>query len=860
MTDDAGPHRASAEEVVAALDTDEATGLSTEEARRRLAAHGPNELPGATGNGLARRFLRQLTDPLVVVLLAAGAVTTALGQYVDAGVVLGVVLLNAVIGTVQESRAEQALAALARMTTGETAVVRDGRTHRVPVAEVVPGDVVVLAAGDRVPADLRLVRVSSLEADESALTGESVPVAKSRAPLAEAAVVADRVNMAYSGTLVTRGAGRGVVVATGTATELGETAALVGSAAPAPTPLTRKLTVFSRRLTAVIVVLAVLTFLVGLLRGLPAAEVFTGAVALAVGAIPEGLPAAVTIVLAIGVVRMARRNAVVRRLPAVETLGSTTVICTDKTGTLTANEMTVTAVHAEDEHARAECLRAGVLCNDAELTGTLADHTVLGDPTEGALLVSALEAGVLPAVERERAPRVAVLPFDSGRQLMATVHREPDGSHTAYVKGSVERVLAACVDQLGADGVLDPERVHRCAEELAGVGLRVLAFARRTGATPSTVDEEPLRGLTFLGLQAMHDPPRPEAITAVAACRRAGVEVKMVTGDHLGTARAIAAAFGLGAGAVTGAEIEGSTEDELARTAVFARVSPEQKLRLVELLQRRGHVVAMTGDGVNDAPALRQADIGIAMGKMGTEVAKEAADMVLTDDNFAAIGAAVEEGRGVFDNLRKFIAWTLPTNLAEGLVILVAVLAGTVLPILPVQILWINMTTAVFLGLTLAFEPREPGAMLRPPRPPERPLLTGDLVRRIVLISAVLVAGAFGVFWHLLASGVPLTEARTAAVTVFVLVQVVYLFACRSLDRLRASGRNPWLLGGIALMFSLQALITYVPALNTVFHTAPLTPAAWLPVLVVTAVAHVVVTVDKLFWRPRARRTSLLNG
>ncbi|MCX2949140.1 cation-translocating P-type ATPase [Lentzea sp. NEAU-D7] len=822
-------------EVVLIAETDEAEGLSTTQWRERLAALGPNELPAGRGPSWVVRLLGQLHHPLIYVLLVAAGITAALGEVVDASVVFGVVVVNAIIGFIQEARAERALDALTAMVRTEVTVVRDGLTARVPSAELVPGDLVVLEAGDQVGADLRLVTTKELRIDESALTGESVPVAKSPVELPADTALADRTNMAYSGTLVTAGGGRGVVVATAADTEIGRVHRLVSTTATVQTPLTRKLARFSQILTVVILGLAAFSVVVGVLRGEPLAEMVTAAVALAVGAIPEGLPAAVTVTLAIGVARMAKRNAIIRRLPAVETLGSTTVICTDKTGTLTANAMTVNAVVVgttrhelsgigyepagvvtpEPTPALRECLLAGLACNDARIVEDGGRWLPVGDPTEAALVVAARKAGL----DHGDVPdRVDVLPFSSERMFMATRH----ANDVVYVKGAVERVLALA----GLDRSAE-------AEELSASGLRVLAIGRAAGAELS---EEGLRGnVVLLGLVAMHDPARPEAVEAVRACQAAGIEVKMITGDHPATARAIAAEFGI--------------------TDVHARVAPEEKLRLVKEIQAGGEVVAMTGDGVNDAPALRRADIGVAMGKGGTEVAKQAADMVLTDDNFASIRAAVEEGRAVFDNLRKFIIWTLPTNMAEGLVILTAILLGAALPILPVQILWINMTTAVALGLTLAFEPREADVMSRPPLPPSLPLLTRQLVGRIVFVSAILLACSFGAFRWQLASGATLDVARTVAVNVFVGAQIAYLVNCRSLEKWRPStGPNRWLWVGIALTVGLQLLLTYVPFMNDLFHTAPLGWQPWLVVFMLSTAAYVVVELEK--WRQRHGRGS----
>ncbi|WIY00467.1 HAD-IC family P-type ATPase [Amycolatopsis mongoliensis] len=848
-------HSRPATEIAGQLGVDPQQGLSTEEAEARLERFGPNAVTAPSGPGPLLRLLRQFHDPLIYVLILAGVVTAAFGGYVDAGVIGGVVVLNAVIGFVQESRAQRALEALSRMVPLEAIVLRDGALRRIPAVRLVPGDVVELAAGDRVPADVRLTDVRLAEVDESALTGESVPVLKSADAVVEEAVVADRTGCAYSGTLVTRGWARAVVTATGGATELGDIQHLVATAEVVATPLTRKLARFSRQLSVAIVAVAVAAFALGVFRGTPVPEMFTAVVALAVGAIPEGLPAAVAIVLAIGVVRMSRRGAIVRNLPAVETLGGTTVICTDKTGTLTQNRMTVTAFAVAGRvvspaEAR-ECLVAGVLCNDARIGE--------GDPTEIALLESALAAGLDPEAIRAAAPRTETVPFESENRMMTTVH-----GAVGYLKGAVEEVAARCADESTPDGVrpLDAAALDRVHRELTGRGLRVLAFARFTpGSAP-----------TLLGLQAMHDPPRPEAVAAVAACRSAGIDVKMITGDHAGTARAIAAAVGLvdtpsAARVLTGAELtelpEAEFDDAVAATQVFARVSPGQKLQLVRALQRRGHVVAMTGDGVNDAPALRRADIGVAMGRNGTDAARQAADMVLTDDDFASIEAAVREGRSVFDNLRKFIAWTLPANIGEGMVVLVAIVLGATLPIVPVQILWINMTTAVFLGLTMAFEPTEAGIMGRPPRPPKRPLFTAALLRRVVLVSLLLVVAAFAAYRAELAAGLSLAEARTSAINVFVGVQAAYLLSCRSLDRpvlLAWPGRSRMFALGVGLTAGLQLLLTYVPVMNTWFHTAPVGVRSWLWVLGAAVVAFAVVEADKLIWHRVAARRGISSG
>jgi cation-transporting ATPase F len=890
-------HGLAAHEVVLLLSTDPHRGLGPEEASRRLSDIGPNTLPPAARRGVILRVLSQFHHPLVYVLVAAGVITAVLREFVDSAVIFGVVAVNAVIGFVQESKAEAALEGLRSMVRTRARVVRDGRVLTVDSADVVPGDLVTVGAGDRVPADLRLVRLTGLCVDESALTGESVPVVKDEVVLPADTAVADRRNMLYSGTLVTSGSGAGVVVATGAESELGRIHRLVASARTVTTPLTAKLAAFSRVLTVVILTLAGVSFGVGVMRGENVAAMFTAAIALAVGAIPEGLPAAVTITLAIGVGRMARRRAVVRRLPAVETLGSTTVICSDKTGTLTENEMTVVSVWTPDAAFTVTgsgyaprgaiedgdgvvitasaggalwwCLTVGALCNDAALAQENGRWTLTGDPTEGALLAATAKGGVDRGTLVARYPRIATVPFSAERQYMATLHDEAGtGERVVLVKGSSERILALCRHEMSADGLLAPldaGAVRRAADELAGHGLRVLATAIRRDPRPSVAQEarspeDAVSGpLVFTGLQAMSDPPRPSATAAIRACHTAGIAVKMITGDHAVTARTIATRLGLlsgSGGVLTGRDLEALPDaeypDAVDGASVFARVSPEQKLRLVRALQARGHVVAMTGDGVNDAPALRQADIGVAMGRGGTEVAKDAADMVLTDDDFATVEAAVEEGRAVFDNLVKFIVWTLPTNMAEGLVLLVAILLGATLPILPTQILWINMTTAVALGLMLAFEPQEAGIMTRPPRDPARPLLTGALIARILLVSALLVGGSWWLFVWEQATGATVAEARTAALNLFVVVMAAYLLSCRTLTGTAwriGPLSNRWLLVGVAVQGVGQAAITYLPTMNHLFHTAPITGATWLRILAAATLAVLVVALDKRLHR-----------
>jgi len=885
-------HHCSSEELATLLDVNLGKGLDSFEVKHRQVRFGPNALTVRKQKNPFKQFLLQFHQPLVYILIAAGLITAVLQEWVDSSVIFGVVLVNAVIGFIQESKAEKAIESLKSMMRTGAAVLRDSEKENIQSEELVPGDIVFLQSGDKVPADIRLFMTRELQIDESALTGESVAVAKVRETLLPDTILADRRNMAYAGTLVTYGQGQGIVVSIGDKTETGRISELISEAADISTPLTKKIARFSHVLLYVILALSGLTYFVGVLRGESAIAMFMAAVALAVSAIPEGLPAAVTITLAIGVKRMARSRAIIRKLPAVETLGSTTVICSDKTGTLTENQMTVQKILAGDatylvtgtgyapegqitqdgqavtghEAVLVDCLTAGLLCNDSQMVELDGRWTVQGDPTEGALIVAARKAGLEEKNMKVSYPRLDVIPFESERQFMATLHgRGSDLPNILYVKGAVEKVIEYCSDALGRNGTeveLHRETIMKNVGDMAQNGLRVLAFARKS--LPSdhrklSLDDH--YGLTFLGLQGMIDPPRAEAIRAVGACRSAGIDVKMITGDHILTATAVAEQLGLidrgkvdsqGVVAVTGKELAGFTDAELIKAAgdatVFARVAPEQKLRLVEALQARGHVVAMTGDGVNDAPALKQADIGVAMGVTGTDVAKEAADMVLTDDNFATIEEAVEEGRRVFDNLVKFIVWTLPTNGGEGLVIIASIFAGIALPVLPLQILWINMTTAILLGLMLAFETKEADIMKRRPRDPRSPILTADLIGRIILVSVLMLASVFSLFCWMKDNGANLDAARTAAVNLFVMIELFYLFNCRSFTRSMfriGLFSNPWVIAGPAAMIALQIFFTYAPTMNRFFHSSPIGIRDWTVIVLVSAAVYLIVGTEK---------------
>lgn len=864
-----------------------ADGLTEDEANLRLQSYGNNQLPEARTLNPLLRFLYQFHNLLIYILLASSVITAMLGHWVDTGVILAVVVTNAVIGFVQEGKAENALKAIRSMLSPQATALRNGKRISIAAIKLAPGDVIFLQPGDKVPADVRLFSLKSLQLQESILTGESIAVEKNINAVAEQADLGDRRCMAYSGTLVSHGQASGVVVATGSSTEIGQISSLLATVESLTTPLLRQISQFARWLTAVIFIVAVATFLFGVsFRDYPGADMFLAAVGLAVAAIPEGLPAIMTITLAIGVQGMARRQAIIRNLPAVETLGSVTVICSDKTGTLTCNEMMVQSVatetglfavsgvgydphggfsfkekeiQLEDHPVLSELTRASLLCNDASLHEENGEWILQGDPTEGALLTLGIKAGLDPSFEREVWLRTDVIPFESEHRFMATLHHDHFMHGFVYIKGAPERILEMCSLQRshGEDRPIDHnywlEQVHSMAKH----GQRVLAIAfKNVGADYRELDFIELEtGLTLMGLVGMIDPPRADAIQAVKCCQTAGIRVKMITGDHAVTALAIGRQMGIADAekVLTGREIELMDDDQLKEVVeqvdIFARSSPEHKLRLVEALQANGHVVAMTGDGVNDAPALKRADVGTAMGQNGTEVAKEAAEMVLADDNFASIANAVEEGRMVYDNLRKAILFILPTNGGEALTIIAAIIFGRMLPITPVQILWVNMITAVTLALALAFEPAEKDIMQRPPRDSHQPILTGMFIWRIIFVSLILVTGTFGLFIWERGQGVNIETARTIAVNTLVMFEIFYLFNSRyitaSVFNVNGFTGNHYALIAVAVLLVFQLCFTYLSPMQALFGTAAIDSLMWLKIILVASSVLFLVELEK---------------
>jgi magnesium-transporting ATPase (P-type) len=888
-------HALAAGEVLSALASNGSSGLDEAEAMQRRRSAGSNSLPAPPRRGPLRRLLRQFHNVLVYLLLATAGIMVWLADHVDAAVILAVVVINALIGFVQEGNAERALDAISALLPFNAMVVREGRRRTLPAEQLVPGDIVCLAAGDKVAADLRLIAARSLCIDESALTGESLAARKHPDPCAAGAALGERNSMAFSGTLVRQGTGTGVVVATGLASEIGRISAMLAHIAPLATPLLKKVDALGRWITGAVLLIAATMFAFGtLVRGYAGADMFAAAVGLAIAAVPEGLPAVMSITLAMGVRRMAQRRAIIRRLPAVEALGAATVICTDKTGTLTRNEMVVrqvmtaagvlevggdgyapeggftldgSALAPEAVALLAEVALASLLCNDAQLRRRKGRWEMSGDATEGAMLCLAMKAGLEGHAELARFPRLDAIPFESEHGFMATLHGSAAGPRRTFVKGAPERVLPLCAAERGpgADQPLVQARWDCAMAAAARQGMRLLAVAVRTeAATCAQLDFPMLRegGLTLLGVVAMADPPRAESIAAVRHCLDAGIRVKMITGDHAATAMAIGEQLGFPAPvrSLTGDAMahmsDAALDAALATTDVFARATPEHKLRLVEALQRSGEVVVMTGDGVNDAPALKRADVGVAMGLHGTGAAKEAAEMVLADDNFATLAAAVAQGRVVYDNIRKTIAFTLPTNGGEAGLLIVAILLGQTLPVTPVQILWVNMVTEVTLSLALAFEQPESDVMRRPPRDPAAALVNGALLWRIALVSLLMVGGCMGLFLWELAQGGSLAQARTVVVNVLVVGHIAYLFNARRLTASALSWEgltgNRVALGAMLAAMTCQIALSSWAPLQFWFGTAAISPAAWGRIAAFGVALFLLVELEKGWRRRRA--------
>ncbi len=873
-------------------------GLDATEASSRLQTYGPNRLPEGKKRGHFKRFLAQFNNILVYVLLAAGFTKLMLNLWIDAAVIIGVVIINALLGFIQEGKAEKALDSIRNMLSAEARTVRGGETRLVPAEELVPGDIVLLEFGDKVPADLRLADVKNLRTEEAALTGESVPADKATAPVSANATVGDRACMAFSGTMAVSGRATGIVVATGSETELGRINQLLAGVSSLETPLLRQIKKFGNTITVVIAAVSILVFAYGKwVKGMDFVEIFQAVVGIAVSVIPEGLPALITITLAIGVQRMAQRNAIIRRLPAVETLGSVSRICSDKTGTLTLMEMMVVSAATADAEYQItgngytstgevkkdgepagknlvlELLgRVSMLCNDAELFQQEGFWKVEGDPTEGALYPFATKLGMDRQSERAAYPRIDAIPFELEHRFMATLHKGIDGKQFLLVKGAPEVILDHCEWQLNSDGqqtAIDRNNFNKASDKLANQGERVLALAwlenpgvKAGGLSPADLPKT----LVLLGLVGLLDPPRKEAIEAVKECHGGGIRVTMITGDHKITAAAIAKLLGIGDGktAITGVEIEemdtASLQERVHDVDVFARASPEHKLRLVKAIQANNQIVAMTGDGVNDAPALKKANIGVAMGIKGTEVTKEAAGMVLADDNFASITAAVREGRTVYNNIEKAILFMLPTNVAQALVIIVAIFAGFMMPITATQILWVNMVTSVALGLVISFEPHERDVMNRPPRAVDRSILTGFGLWRVIFVGLTLLVYTLWAFFSMASPDVSDELARTVAVNAITIGQVFYLLNSRYLLdsslSIKAHLGNRYLPFGIGAVVVLQILFTYAPPLQHLFETEAVPLWVWPRLFLGGFVFFLVVEAEKLIIRTVVRLRS----
>lgn len=864
-------------------------GLNQKEVFKRREAYGSNRIPETAKEPTVLRFLRHFNHILIYVLLFAAIITALLNHWIDTFVILAVVMVNACIGFIQEGKAEKALDALREMLSPSATVIRQEERQTIPAKALVPGDVVLLESGDKVPADMRLIKAHGLIVDESILTGESAAVEKHTDPVAENAVLGDRASMSYSGTLVTSGQAKAVVVATGEYTEIGQISHLLSKVEMLKTPLIQQMDFFAQWLTVLILMVAGLLLAYGyFVQHHNFGELFMAVVGLSVAAVPVGIPAVLSITLAVGVQAMAQRNAIIRRLPAIETLGSVSVICTDKTGTLTKNEMTVVSILTAENQFKVEgsgyepagsiklhdqvinkespplllkrLAQTAIFCNDAELQFRNGNWAIEGDPMEAALLALAEKTGLSVSEHRKNWTRTDTIPFDARHRFMATLNHNHHKHAFIFVKGAPEQLLAMCQKQENEYGELEPINQTYWLEQIESIarsGQRVLALAAKPVSPEHTVlqlsDIE--NDLILLGMVGMIDPPREEAIAAVGVCLNAGIQVKMITGDHSATAGAIGRQIGLKHPdkILTGLDIDSMSDTELASVVleedIFARTSPEHKLRLVMALQSHGMTVAMTGDGVNDALALKRADAGIAMGKKGNEVSKEAAELVLADDNFASIAAAVQEGRTVYDNLKKVISWTLPTNGGEAMTIILALLLGLTLPITPVQILWVNLITAVTLGLSLAFEPTEENTMRRPPRPRNEPILTGALVGHIILVSFLFICGVFGIYYYALDKGYSIELSRTIALNTLVVLEIFHLFYIRniygtSLTWQAVKGTKMVWMSVIVITIA-QFAITYLPLLQTVFKTESIPFLDGVLIIIIGMVFFAVIEAEK---------------
>lgn len=887
-------HFLDGEKVTTILESDLEEGISSREVKKRIRFFGRNSLTAKKGKSALLRFFLQFHQPLIYILIISGIVTAILNEWVESSVIFGVVIVNAIVGFLQEAKALKTLEILTRTLDVKSRVIRQGNTIEIFAENLVPGDLVLLRSGDRVPADLRLLRSHDLRIDESALTGESIPVDKKVESVEESTILAERKNMAYASTLVVHGQAKGIVVATGNQTEIGQISTLISETESLETPLSKKIKHFSNVLLISILIFSAFVFALGLWQGRPFPEIFLIAVAFAVALIPEGLPAVFTIILAVGISKMAKENSIIRKLPAVETLGSTTIICSDKTGTLTENKVTVQSIFAGNKnytiestgyepigdifddnnnvasigHALKECLLAGLLCNESLLINEDDTWYIEGDPTEGALIVSARKAGLTEEHYSEKFFRIGLgIPFESEHQYMATIHDIGQGERKKiYIKGSEEVILPRCSFMLlenGQTGKLDKQTIVDKVMKMAQEGMRVLAFATiELALKTDEIDHGDVeKNLIFIGLQGMMDPPRPEVFKAIEACHLASIEVKMITGDHAITAAAIAKKLNLQKPdsngnvflkVITGKELseipDDQMEDIVANYSVFARVTPQQKLHIIQALQSRGNIVAMTGDGVNDAPAMKQADIGIAIGKGGTEIATEVADMVLLDNNFATFAKAVEQGRCVFDNLKKFIVWTLATNGGAGLIILISLFIEGSLVLLPEQILWINLTTSLMLGLPLAFETKEKGIMTHPPRDTQAPIISRTYLFRILLVSILMTIAAFFLFNWELSMHQNISVAQTVVTNVVIVIQIFYLLNCRSLEKSIFSINlfsNKLVIFGISGILIFQMLYTYVPIFNHLFQSAPISSRSWVYILLCAVVTCVIIEFEK---------------